>query len=381
MLKNVFKIVFYSLILVLVFLFFVPAVFAAYEKFAPGDAVTITEFVYNDDFTPYTSDCTLAVYDPSGASFTLPGGATMTTEASTGKHYKTFTPDNIQGVWPAIMSCGTVDVDLSKLDKTFVVDYVIASASAISDSVWSNTGRTLTSFGTLAADVWSSGTRTLSSFGTLVADTATAVWTSGTRTLTSFGTLAADVWSNATRTLSSALLSGGGNIATQSDVQTASSSLGALINTRASQASLNALNNISAANVWAYSTRSITDPDAIWEYALTQIGDTGSVGKLLKDNIDALISSRGTSNLTAADVWSSVTRTLTSNANFNDPTSAAVAAAVWAEATRTLTSYGNDITAQNVWDILSVNLTTAGSIGKRLAAIIAGITKMMSKIR
>ena len=135
----------------------------------------------------------------------------------------------------------------------------------------------------------------------------------------------------------------------------------AIVTPKATQASINALNNISAADVWSYANRSITDPDAIWEYALTQIGETGSIGKLLKDNIDATISSRGTSNLTAADVWNATTRTLT------DYATSSIATAVWQSATRELTNYGNDITAQDVWNVLITNLTTAGSIGKAFA--------------
>lgn len=186
---------------------------------------------------------------------------------------------------------------------------------------------------------------------------AARVWNYTSRTLTSFGTLVADIWSYSTRLLTGKTLTGGGSLVTETYLDTA----------------LAALNNISAANVWSYATRGLTEEvnltststDAIWEYALTQIGDAGSVGKLLKDNINATVSSR--SSHTAADVWSAVTRTLTSNANFNDPTSAEIAAAVWSEATRTLTNYGNNITAQNVWDVLSANLTTTGSIGKQLA--------------
>ncbi len=189
------------------------------------------------------------------------------------------------------------------------------------------------------------------------------VWNYSTRTLTSFGTLVADIWAYSSRLLTGKTLTGGGNLATEAYIDTATTTLTAEINEN--QTLISALNNISAADVWSYSSRSITNPDAIWEYALTQIGDTGSVGKLLKDNINATISSR--SSHTAADVWGVVSRTLTSNANFNDPTSAQVASDVWAQSVRTLSSYGNDITAQNVWDVLSTNLTTAGSIGKRLA--------------
>jgi len=159
------------------------------------------------------------------------------------------------------------------------------------------------------------------------------------------GATAAEIWSYALRQLTTEDLEGGGSLATAADIA--------------------ALNNISASDVWSYANRSITDPDAIWEYALTQIGTAGSVGKLLKDNIDAAITSR--SSHSASDIWSVVTRTLTSNANFNDPTSAQNAQAVWEYAARTLTDYGNDITAAEVWDTLSSTLITAGSIGKQLA--------------
>lgn len=64
---------------------------------------------------------------------------------------------------------------------TLVADTVTA--------VWASGTRTLTSFGTLVADVatavWAAGTRTLTTFGTLVADVATAVWAALSRTLTS----------------------------------------------------------------------------------------------------------------------------------------------------------------------------------------------------
>jgi hypothetical protein len=145
----------------------IPRVFAEYERFSPGDAVTISEFVSNDDFTPYTSDCTLVVYKPDGSSFTIPGGATMDKDVANGRHYKSFTPDSTVGIWPATMSCGTAGVDLSVLDKTFTVGYANVSTDAISTSVWSATNRTLTSFGSLVADVstavWSNVSRTLTS--------------------------------------------------------------------------------------------------------------------------------------------------------------------------------------------------------------------------
>jgi len=251
-----------------------------------------------------------------------------------------LTPTSTKAIW---------DVAKAELTTTGSIGKQIADNLDVAIS----TRSTLT-----ATDVWNAATRTLTDYAT--SSISLAVWSEATRELTNYGNdiTAQDVWNvlSSTLTLQDSI---GKQLAGNVDVA---------VSTRASQASIDALNNISATDVWSYANRSITDPDAIWEYALTQIGNTGSIGKLLKDNIDAAISSRGTSNLTAADVWNSVTRTLTSNANFNDPDSATIAAAVWSEATRELTSYGNDITAQDIWNILSANLTTDGTIGKQLAA-------------
>ena len=193
---------------------------------------------------------------------------------------------------------------------------------SIGKQLATNIDTTVSSRGTVAG-VWASSDRTLSSFGTLVAD----IWSNPTRTLSAFGSLAADIWNNTfapTRRLTDQTLTGGGSLATQADITAAKNEIIALIN---------GLNNISAANVWAYSNRSLTDPDSIWEYALTQIGNSGSIGMLLKDNINATISSRGTSTLTANDVWDAAVRTLTANTNLGISTPAQIADAIWDEAT------------------------------------------------
>ena len=80
-----------------------------------------------------------------------------------------------------------------------------ALPASVSTAVWSESIRSLTTFGTLVADtvtaVWAAGTRTLTSVGTLVAD----IWAAPSRTLTGYGTLATDistaVWNAATRSL------------------------------------------------------------------------------------------------------------------------------------------------------------------------------------
>ncbi len=135
------------------------------------------------------------------------------------------------------------------------------------------------------------------------------------------------------------------------------------------QSSINSLNNISATDIWAYATRTITGEvvltadsrRAIWDTACAILNTSGSVGKQVCDNLDTTISSRST--LTAAQVWAEATRTITA---LESPALAAIANNVWSNATRALTYYGNDITAQQVWSVLTSSLTTIDSIGKLL---------------
>jgi len=65
----------------------------------------------------------------------------------------------------------------------------------------------------------------------------------------------------------------------------------------------------------------------IWDYLLANITTANTIGKLLKDNINATISSR--SSHTAADVWAVGTRALTDKAGFS--LSAAGIDAIWDE--------------------------------------------------
>jgi len=323
--------------------------FASYTKFSPGATVTIGEFLFEDDFTPSTEDCTLTVRDPNGD--VAVNEVTMS-ERPDGWHYHTFVPASITGIWPSIMSCGS-GPSLVRADKTFEVGLSEVDSDGIADAVWNATTRSLTTFGSLVSDIWNAGTRTL----------------------TGIGSLAADFWNDGfapTRRLTDSTLTGGGTLATQATVQSIADAAESSIidEVLENRTLINALNDISAADVWAHGTRSINSgtvdlssasQQEIWDIAVADLSTNGSVGKLLADNLDAQVSSRGISNLTAADVWSAATRTLT------DYSATTVATAVWADASRTLTNYGNDITAQQVWDVLTTSLTTVGSIGEQVA--------------
>lgn len=84
------------------------------------------------------------------------------------------------------------------------------------------------------------------------------------------------------------------------------------------------------------SVGSVSNPASIWNALTSGLTTVGSVGKLLVDNVNATISSRST--LTAADVWTYATRTLTSFGT--------LATDVWSAATRTLTAGTNIVLAK-----------------------------------
>jgi hypothetical protein len=172
--NSTYRLITLGVVFVYVFLF-AYSVYAA-DTYKPAENFVIGEFIYNDDYTPTTDDCTVSIYSPAGA--TLVDEVTMTDDA-TGWHSYAYTAPAPVGKYPAFITCGTlIGGDLLKLDKSFLV-----KSPEVTDA-------------SIASSVWSSGVRTLTSFGTLVSDITSAVWSNGTRTLTAFGSLAADVWND-----------------------------------------------------------------------------------------------------------------------------------------------------------------------------------------
>ncbi|MDD5397041.1 MAG: hypothetical protein PHW24_03200, partial [Candidatus Moranbacteria bacterium] len=154
--------------------------------------------------------------------------------------------------------------------------YVLKHEDKLIYSIWNATARTLTSATNVAQDIWLyTGDRTLTS----MANTAGDLWNyTGGRTLTAFGTLAADVWNTSfapNRKLTTAVLDDGGagaSIATISELNTAKSDIITQVNenetlldqmktdllaaSNDNKALIQALNNVSAQDIWTYSNRS-----------------------------------------------------------------------------------------------------------------------------
>ena len=77
-------------------IFFANTVYAA-DTYVPGETITIGEFIYNDDYTPTTDNCTISVYSPAGA--VLVNEVTMTA-VSTGWHYYSYSTPGVEGKYP-----------------------------------------------------------------------------------------------------------------------------------------------------------------------------------------------------------------------------------------------------------------------------------------
>ena len=120
------------------------------------------------------------------------------------------------------------------------------------------------------------------------------------------------------------------NLATIADISTLTATEIAYLN-----ASISSRSSHTAANIWAVGTRALTDKAgfalstagilAIWHQLTANIVTANTIGKLLKDDINATISSR--SSHAAADIWSVVTRALTDKAGFS--LAAAGITAIW----------------------------------------------------
>ena len=199
-----------------------------YQRCKAGETCILGEFLYDDEYQPYvTASCTLTSRDPSGEIFL---NAVEMTAHSDGWYSKEIdTTGQTEGLYRSQMCCTTAS-DYLCLDKSFYIGPSYLSTSDVAGAVWNaqtSTYNTENTFGAnlqnpvlTAAQVWGYTNRTLTSFGSLIAD----IWSYSTRSLTTFGTLVADIWENTTRTLTSASLSGGEQLATLNNLETATQS-------------------------------------------------------------------------------------------------------------------------------------------------------------
>lgn len=119
-----FKVFGWFIWLFLVFSFFpIDFVYASYQKIAPGDTVTLGEFVFDDNFIATTTPCTIGITDPLNV-VVVPSTTPMTANADGWHYYNYITATSaISGTWPSVMKCGSAAAgDLVKVDKSFIVE-------------------------------------------------------------------------------------------------------------------------------------------------------------------------------------------------------------------------------------------------------------------
>lgn len=100
--KNYFRIIFLSIFCI----FFVPFLSAQaikYQKVSLGDTIRIGEFLYADDYTPSTADCTLTIYDSAG---TQKHSAVMLEDAN-GWHYRDYAVGAGEALLSSTSKCNT----------------------------------------------------------------------------------------------------------------------------------------------------------------------------------------------------------------------------------------------------------------------------------
>jgi len=194
---------------------------AGYQQCSNGSTCSLGEYLYDDSYTPITdATCTITSRYPNGTLFLNAQSMTSASE-NDGWYSYTFSPSNMtQGIYRSQITCVTGG-DTLRLDKTFTIGNSSLTSSEVTNAVWDATVSAHTidgSFGSnlqnqvaSVAGIWSYSGRTLTSYGTLIAD----IWNYSSRSLTSFGTLVTDIWDNATRTLT------GGSFATKSDIDAA----------------------------------------------------------------------------------------------------------------------------------------------------------------
>ncbi len=394
-------------------LFFASSASAAYTTYAPGQTVVLGDFVYDDDYTATTTNCYVSIWGPSGSVEV--NAASMSAGADSFYSYSYST--STHGTFPAQMSCGYAgDGSLVKQDKTFIVatsSATIPTAQEVADIVNENTNSVV-----LAASS-SLGTSLTSVLSTLASIPA-SIWSYGTRSLSTFGSLAADVWSAATRTLTGAGLDTG-SLATLSDVQTASSSVAAVVNANTSSVVATASSSIGSA-VDALDTLSAADlATASSSIAAVVNANTNSIVLAASSSLGSVISSVASSvsgipaavwaaggrtlssfGTLAADVWSSGTRTLTGagldtgslatqsdigtasssvaavvNANTNNTVSTAsssVAAVVNANTNSTVSTASSSIAATVNSNTNSIVLVASSSLGAAISSVASAVT-------
>lgn len=254
----------------------------------------------SDHISPKTGLTVTVTLSKNGAAFAAPSGAV--TEIGSGWYKVAGHATDSNTLGPLVLHASATGADPT--DDTFiVVAFDPQDAAALGLSRMDAAISTRSSH--VASDVWAVTTRAITDKAgfSLSAAGVQAIWDALTSALTTVGSVGKRIADNLDAAVSSRSSHTAANVRAEMDSNsTKLANLDATVSSRSSH---------TAADVWAVTTRTLSafgfSVDisaagllAIWSYLLTSITAAGSIGKLIKDNIDAAVSSRGTGDATAA---------------------------------------------------------------------------------
>jgi hypothetical protein len=239
---------------------------------------------------------TALITDASGIGIQIKTNlnTTVSSRAAPGNSMS-LTAGAVDDIWNEVQSGHTTPGTFGKYLDTEVSGVAPGSfptADQIADQVWNEPASEHQNSGSFGRAIGNPGVSTVTIWDRVSANLDATISSRSTHT-------AANVWQQASRTIT------GGTITTNLDKS------GYRIT--GTKQTLDSLNDITANSVWSVVPRSLTSyagvGSEVWDQLLTGITVSGSIGKLLKDNVDAAITTR--SSHTAAGVWASPTRTTT----------------------------------------------------------------------
>lgn len=228
-----------------------------------------------------------------------------------------------------LISASKIAAQVKGMDTGVVTATAIAAdaigssefAQAAADKVWATAARALTD----KAGFSISGTKqTLDALNDI---TAASVWSAGSRALSTPADYKADISALALEATLSDIKGTGFSKDTHSLPQCLTATGFATQNPPSQNLAdykATGFSTHAAADIWSVATRALTDKVgfglsgagilAIWHELLTNIVTADTIGKLIKDNVNAQISSRSSHN--AAAIWSAASRELSTPNNY-----------------------------------------------------------------
>ena len=219
---------------------------ATINKCGSSASCTIGEFLFDDEYTPIaTASCDLTSRYPNGTVFL--NGVSLSGTSDGWYGYDLDTTGESEGFYRSQICC-THESEYLCIDKSYIISQTNLTAQEVEDAILDaqltdhtdagSAGDALSNTSTLVSSdiesaVWDADLLNFSnagSFGNFVQGitniTAGEIWSNSVRSLTTFGTLVTDIWENDERTLTEDVSADISNLATKNDIDDVQTDIG-----------------------------------------------------------------------------------------------------------------------------------------------------------